>query len=102
MVSALMLTVVRAWILPEAETMASRSRACTFSMVTALPGVRFIQTLPAAAPPSRTTATTPMMTFFPVDTYEPPECDLEGAGGERDDRRSTATNARKMGCVRRR
>ena len=30
-VSALMLTVVRAWILPEAETMASRSRVCTFS-----------------------------------------------------------------------
>ena len=86
MVSALMLTVVRAWILPEAETMASRSRVCTFSMVTGLPGVRFIQTLPATAPPSTTTATTPMMTFFPVDTYEPPaKAALHGADGERND-----------------
>jgi len=63
-----MFTVVRAWILPEAETTASRSRFRIFSVVTGLPGVRFSQTLPATAPPSTTTATTPMMTFLPVDT----------------------------------
>ena len=67
-VSAPMLTVVRAWILPEAETIASRSRFRIFSVVTVLPGVRFSHTLPATAPPRTTTATTPMMTFFPVDT----------------------------------
>src|SRR5262245_35813098 len=84
MVSALMLTVVRAWILPDAETMASRSRFWTFSMVTSLPGSRLSQTLPATAPPRTTATTEPMMTFLPVDTYSTSKSALDGGNRERD------------------
>ena len=42
MVSELMLTCVFAWILPDAETTASRSRFWIFSVVTVLPVSRFM------------------------------------------------------------
>ncbi len=64
MVSALMLTSRFGWILPEADTIASRCRFLTGSVVTLMPSVRLNLTLANAIAPRTSTTPTPMMIFL--------------------------------------
>src|SRR5262245_46040362 len=74
-VSAVMLTRRLGWILPDADTIASRSRVLTVSVVTVTPFSRLKYRLaPTMAAATRTTAI-PMSTFFrdiesPYDSAE--------------------------------
>ena len=63
-VSALMLTERFGWILPEAETIASRSRVLIASALTVTPSTRLNLKLANAIAPRMTTIPTPMSSFF--------------------------------------
>ena len=71
MVSALILTDRFGWILPDAETSASRSRALTPSTLTVTPSTRLNLKLANAMAPRMTTIPTPMSSFF-VPVMPPP------------------------------
>ncbi len=63
-VSALIWTDFLGWILPLAETMASRSRRSIFSAVTCAPVLRLNAKFAYTIPPSTATPTAAMTTFF--------------------------------------
>ena len=73
-----MLTCVFAWILPDAETSASRSRFWTFSVATVLPFSFFRNTLAATTPADHEDENHADEQFLARQSYEPPETALIG------------------------
>ena len=63
-VSALMLTNFFGWILPDAETSASRSRDLIVSTLTVTPSTRLNLKLAKAIAPRMTTTPAPISSFF--------------------------------------